>query len=255
MQNCVSVDGDNTACWPSGFEKWGRTSASQVFSPGHCPVGYTSAAMTVAESVTGAVCCLSLLASTCSMLVPIRQEIADSTEITGPVTMWAQPITIQWEEKDLSLFLSVTTTSASTSSSTSSSTTTSEITATSSISTSLALTSTTTSTAATTAGSGSLSAGSSSSGLSTGAGIEIGVGVGVAGVAGLAALALWFFMGKKRNPKTAQELAMTRKIFYEAPNGSYGGLLSTRVPHLQPYKPTELDGYTSRDKHLHELDS
>ncbi|KAJ5672992.1 hypothetical protein N7507_002119 [Penicillium longicatenatum] len=265
MQNCVEVDGDNTACWPSGFNNWGRTSASQVFSPGYCPDGYTSAGLSIAQSVTGAVCCLadfaysvvgeypgciSTLASTNSMLVTIRQETGDSTEITGPVTMWGQPISILWEKKDLSLFVPATTTSASITSNTDS-TTASGTTATSSLSTA------STSPASATSDSGSSSVGSSSGGLSTGAGIGIGVGVGVAGVAGLAALAIWFFMRKKRSQRSTPENPDTRIDFYNprAPGASYNDPANARIPPLQDYRPTELDGYATQEKRFHELDA
>ncbi|KAJ5525228.1 hypothetical protein N7494_011878 [Penicillium frequentans] len=262
MQNCASADGDDASCWPSGFDNWGRVSASQVFSPGHCPVGYTSAGLSIAQSVTGAVCCLSdfdytvvgsypgcisTLASTSSMLVPIRQETGDSTEITGTVTMWGQPISILWEKKDLSLFVSATTTSASSTDSTTASGTTA---------TSLSAASASKASATATAGSDS-SSGGSSGGLSTGAGIGIGVGVGVAGVAGLVALALWLFMRKKRNQKSLSEAPGAPNVFYnpQDPNALYTPPVNAHVPPSQPYRPTELDGYATREKHFHELDT
>lgn len=201
-------------------------------------------AYTVEGSYPG---CISTLASTNSMLVTIRQETGDSTEITGPVTMWGQPISILWEQKDLSLFVSATTTSASSTDSTTASETTAASLSTASASTASTIA----------AAESDSSSGGSSGGLSTGAGIGIGVGVGVAGVAGLAALALWFFMRKKRNQKNPLETPDAPNVFYnpQGPNAPYALPVNARVPPSQPYRPTELDGYATREKHFHELDT
>ncbi|KAJ5993466.1 hypothetical protein N7451_009190 [Penicillium sp. IBT 35674x] len=241
MQNCVSADGDDTSCWPSGFDNWGESARRKFLAPVTVP----SAIHPQVSLLPSLLLAQSAVSpSTSSMLVTIRQETGDSTEITGPVTMWGQPISIIWEKKDLSLFVSATTTSAD-------STTASGTTA-----TSLSTASASTASATATAGSGS-SSGGSSGGLSTGAGIGIGVGVGVAGVAGLAALALWFFMRKKRTQKSLSEAPDTPAIFYnpQNPNAPYTPPVNAHVPPSQPYRPTELDGYATREKHFHELDT
>ena len=45
-------------CFPTGFDGWGRApSFIQVFSPGACPIGYTTANNLYALGTTTAVCC------------------------------------------------------------------------------------------------------------------------------------------------------------------------------------------------------
>lgn len=58
LQNAVATETD-PACFPSGWDHYGRETADLVFSPGYCPVGYTSAYVGVQAPVTTAVCCLS----------------------------------------------------------------------------------------------------------------------------------------------------------------------------------------------------
>lgn len=58
IQNAVA-DYQNTACFPSGFTQYGRAvHNSFVYSPGACPVGYSTAAAFPGETTT-AVCCQS----------------------------------------------------------------------------------------------------------------------------------------------------------------------------------------------------
>lgn len=109
---------------------------------------------------------------TSSTIVTVRQVSAESTQVSGPITMWAQPIEVHLQESDSSLFVSATTTSNSASPTG---------------------TQTSTSGSATPTGGDSGSGDSSSSGLSTGASIGIGVGVGVGALIILAGLGFWFF--------------------------------------------------------------
>lgn len=99
-----------------------------------------------------------MLPSDSSTIVTVRQVSGESTQVSGPITMWAQPIQIQLQATDSSLFTTATSTSTSASGAPSS---------------------------------------SSSSGLSQGASIGIGVGVGVGGALIIAALAFWFFRRRK----------------------------------------------------------
>ncbi|KAJ5691984.1 hypothetical protein N7462_001407 [Penicillium macrosclerotiorum] len=274
MQNCVSVDGDDGACWPSGYNNWGRTIPTQIFSPGHCPQGYTSAGLSISNSMTAAMCCISgfgftsdssyagctsILPSTSSMFVTIRQKTGDTTEVTGPVTMWGAAISIQWEERDLTYWSS---TSATTTDATDSG-----VTAVSAATGAAMAASTATSTA--TAGS-SADVSKSSSGLSTGAGIGIGVGVGVASVAVLAALGFWFFRRKMRKNAVATGTGLSSAAMPMTANGegyvaeiststqgssaSYGTSIPARMAPTQPSRPTEIDNYADREKAFHELD-
>ncbi|OOF94904.1 hypothetical protein ASPCADRAFT_516275 [Aspergillus carbonarius ITEM 5010] len=168
------------SCFPSGFIHTGRIIETDlVYSPGWCPMGYTSANVIISQAVTTAVCCysgfnyyteivyqadgtwtlagcLSNLPSSSSIIVTDRESDI-STQVTGPVTMWAQPIKIEVQSSDLSLFVSVSTTFSV-------SETVSPTTATASV----AVTSSATS-------------GGRANGISNGA--EIGIGVGVGAIA------------------------------------------------------------------------
>ncbi|PWY96237.1 hypothetical protein BO94DRAFT_529630 [Aspergillus sclerotioniger CBS 115572] len=166
------------SCFPSGFTHTGRIIETDlVYSPGWCPVGYTSANVIISQAVTTAICCypgfnyyteivyqadgtwtyagcLSNLPSSSSIIFTDR-ESEISTQITGPVTMWAQPIKVEVQSSDLSLFVSASTTST--------------------------LSETVSSTTASTSASATSSAtsGGRVTGISSGAEIGIGVGVGV----------------------------------------------------------------------------
>lgn len=109
--------------------------------------------------------------------------------------MWAQPIQIQLQASDESLFVSATTTTSSDTSSESSATPTQ--TGPADPTTSGTDTDTDTGT----------DTGRESSGLSTGASIGIGVGVGVAGLIIIAALAFWLF--RRRQNKAKKDLPDT----------------------------------------------
>ena len=56
LQNVVSVV---SSCYPTGFAMSGRAEVPQVYSPGWCPVGYTSADVHIDGKTTSAVCCYS----------------------------------------------------------------------------------------------------------------------------------------------------------------------------------------------------
>ncbi|THW92420.1 hypothetical protein D6C99_06119 [Aureobasidium pullulans] len=150
---------EDPSCYPRGLDGWGRApSFIQVFSPGVCPSGYTTANNGYNGDTTTAVCCSSKFGYTnfistvnaggvtaqyfgCTSIFTDAsattvfaedggEDVITSsmdgtttffTEVSGLITMWAQPITVAFQQRDLSLF---TTSLPSTSSA--SSTTTSE---------------------------------------------------------------------------------------------------------------------------------
>lgn len=71
LQNVVSVV---SSCFPTGFAMSGRAQVPQVYSPGWCPVGYTSADVHIDGKTTSAVCCYSCVTS----LSGIRSNDANS---------------------------------------------------------------------------------------------------------------------------------------------------------------------------------
>lgn len=119
--------------------------------------------------------CTSMLPSSSSTTVGVRQDPGQNTQVTGVVTMWAQPITVELRASDSSLFVPSTTSPGA--------------------STDAQPTSTTSQSSGTAASSTE----SRSSGLSTGAGIGVGVGVGVGGLAMFAALGLWLLRRHRKN--------------------------------------------------------
>lgn len=126
--------------------------------------------------------CTKIFPSGSSTIVTVRQGHGSSTQVTGPVTMWAQPILVELESSDLSLFVSATT------STTQSTPTTTQTTSTTQSQTTGAMT---TSTSPSTTNS------PARSGLSSGAKAGIGVGVGL-GVVGALALVAAFFLIRRR---------------------------------------------------------
>jgi hypothetical protein len=56
LQNALTA---NTRCFPSGFRNSGRSEGHQIFSPGYCADGYTSAGLDFDGPTTTAVCCPS----------------------------------------------------------------------------------------------------------------------------------------------------------------------------------------------------
>ncbi|PIG90075.1 hypothetical protein AARAC_001932 [Aspergillus arachidicola] len=56
LQNAIS---HVTSCYPPGFSNTGRAMATHVFSPRYCPMGYTSAELTIDGPTTAATCCPS----------------------------------------------------------------------------------------------------------------------------------------------------------------------------------------------------
>lgn len=67
LQNVVSVV---SSCFPTGFAMSGRAQVPQVYSPGWCPVGYTSADVHIDGKTTSAVCCYSYVTSLSVILYP-----------------------------------------------------------------------------------------------------------------------------------------------------------------------------------------
>ncbi|KAL3461987.1 hypothetical protein BJX64DRAFT_149226 [Aspergillus heterothallicus] len=257
IQNAAPNDGADPACFPPHFNKYGRKTADAIYSPGYCPEGYTSANLVVTQPTTTAICCLShftyttevmeygnavyagctrMLPSTTSMIVTVRETEGYSTQITGPITMWAQPITVELQASDLSLFVAENTTATTTT------TTTRNIT-TSTTSTAASLATATTPVEPTTTGTEE-STDSSASGISTGAGIGIGVGVGAGGLAVLGAVIVWFLRRRRASKVSAM-------------HGPYQGSSWNELPAAKPYAyryPFELDAGASRkSRSVHEL--
>ena len=137
MQNLNYGDFD-TACFPPEFGAYGRAPSSiQVYSPGACPSGYGTPGVQNFGGTTTLTCCpesfsygstyssinnfgsSSVLFMGCissfsgTTTIPARSGDSDLTTTTlyatgAPVTMWGQPITVEYEQKDLSLFGSAT---------------------------------------------------------------------------------------------------------------------------------------------------
>jgi beta-lactamase regulating signal transducer with metallopeptidase domain len=170
-----------------------------------------------------------MLPSDSSTIVTVRQVSGESTQVSGPITMWAQPIQIQLQATDSSLFTTATSTSASASNS-----------------------ATATATSTSTSASGAPSS-SSSSGLSQGASIGIGVGVGVGGALIIAALAFWFF--RRRKTKKNMDQSYQRAGHPEA--SELGGSSQQTAPesvgtHTRSTNPSELAA-DQGPKPVHEL--
>lgn len=134
--------------------------------------------------------CTSMFPSSSSTTVNVRERPGKNTEITGTITMWAQPITVELQASDSSLFVSSTTLPGTS--------TTSTISTDAQPTSTISQTTSTISQASETTGS---SADSVSSGLSTSAGIGVGVGVGVGGIAVFAALGLWLLRRHRKTKK------------------------------------------------------
>ncbi|KAL4787120.1 hypothetical protein BJX76DRAFT_354529 [Aspergillus varians] len=236
-------------CFLSNFSQVGRRQASLIYSPGWCPMGYSSADVAIDGEVTTPICyfgyhtnvtehgdggldnlagCISILPTGNSTIIPVRQETT-ATRVIGPVTMWAQPITVALESSDSSLFVSPTTSSTASVASETGTTTESES---ESSPTSPSKTQQSSDSDAESAES------SSGGGLSTGAGIGIGVGVGVGGFAVLAAVGLWLWRSRsaKKGPATIERDAAA----YGQPTSQYYG----ETVKLQSWPTTleEMDG-------------
>ncbi|QSS52583.1 hypothetical protein I7I53_08273 [Histoplasma capsulatum var. duboisii H88] len=213
-------------CFPPSFEGSGRGQNQQVYSPGFCPVGYTSPAATTVNGVTTAVCCpsdytyyttlttINFYSSTTifagcisefpeggttTVLARTGQERLVNSVVTGPVSMWGQPLVVQFKSADLSLFTDALTTSSpsttGTTGQTSSPTDTRSRSATPSQAANNNQPSSTSS-----PDSFRPSGDNASTGLSAGA--KAGIGVGVAGLALLLA-ALVFFIRRSRRRRNA----------------------------------------------------
>ncbi|OJD26472.1 hypothetical protein ACJ73_02148 [Blastomyces percursus] len=143
MQNAFNTRDPN--CFPPFFEGTGRGQIQQVYSPGYCPQGYTSPVATTVNEVTTAICCPSDYtyfttvttinfysqttifagcistfpeSSTTTVVARTGQANLAHSVVTGPITMWGQPILVQFQSKDLSLYTNASTTTSSPSTST-----------------------------------------------------------------------------------------------------------------------------------------
>ncbi|KAJ5687102.1 hypothetical protein N7536_009721 [Penicillium majusculum] len=287
MQNAATKDNADPACFPSGYSQYGRIRPTIAYSPGYCPGGYTSADLVIHSPATTAMCCpshfsyyeelrdssttfggcISEFPSSSSTIVTVRQVSQESTQVNGPVTMWAQPIQIELQASDKSLFVSATTTSD----------TTLTTATTSSTQRGPASPNPATPTSPNPADPGT---GTETSGLSTGARIGVGVGVGAAGLIIIAALAFWLFRrrqnkGNKTLPDTpsslggshpeASELGGSTQFgaspSYQRPGhgtpselgGSSQTGTSSVAANTRTTGPSELDAANPGPKFVHEL--
>nr|POE74713.1 hypothetical protein CFP56_37244 [Quercus suber] len=244
-------------CQPPGFKGWGRApDFIQVFSPGVCPDGYTTANEGFSDSTTTAVCCPSsdtnpsnfgyttLLSSVnlgdktalyfgCTSTFPADAGFTTAfaevdgfsssldgtttkfTSVSGPVTMWGQPITVAFQQADLAIFSpSATSTSGSTSSSSSSS-------------------SSSSTTMSGTAAAASATTTSSSANSSLSGGAIAGIIIGAAAVLGLLIGAALFF--RARRHKSAAAAAATTPPM-SGPHGAEGTYYAPdKSGYQQPY--------------------
>ncbi|KAL4801797.1 hypothetical protein BDV18DRAFT_164607 [Aspergillus unguis] len=113
-------------CFPSGFNQAGRDMTDvAVLSPGACPEGYTTntRATTIDGTTTASCClndyyiltssrmqgCISTFTGTTSVAARaggLGKSVDFTTSITvsGTIQMWAQPITIMYQEEELSYY-------------------------------------------------------------------------------------------------------------------------------------------------------
>ncbi|KAJ5422671.1 hypothetical protein N7491_011116 [Penicillium cf. griseofulvum] len=233
IQNAVDKDNADPACFPSGYSQYGRVRPSIAYSPGYCPHGYTSADLVIHSPATTAICC----PSSSSTIVTVRQADEESTQISGPVTMWAQAIQVQLQSSDKRLFVSATTTTTKTRISSdepsdktrtptaSEPSDTAASSTPSSIQTGIAAPETPETPVPAAPGTGV-----ETSGLSTGAKIGVGVGVSAAGLIIIVALLFWFF--RRRHAKGQKSLPETKPY---AEVGELGG--STEVQSVSYQRP------------------
>lgn len=166
--------------------------------------------------------CTRMLPSSSSTTVAVRQEPGHNTEITGTITMWAQPITVELQASDSTLFVSSTTSPGTSADAQPTST---------SQATSISQNSET----------AGPSTDSGSSALSTSAGIGVGVGVGVGGIALFAALGLWLFRRHRKNKKLP------------TPTSQWPQLYTTAQERVEQEFPSELSTVGARKPAIHEL--
>ncbi|KAK8205700.1 hypothetical protein IWZ01DRAFT_529154 [Phyllosticta capitalensis] len=143
VQNQVKYEqgGIDTDCFPSGWRAGGRAYSIQVWSPGACPVSYTTVTEISDSGTTTGVCCYSSFSyygtiSTinyggtnaenfvgCISTLPAGnvtrvpglydQHSLSTTQVTGPITLWAQALTIEYRLNDLALFPALTSSESS----------------------------------------------------------------------------------------------------------------------------------------------
>ncbi|KAL4811607.1 hypothetical protein BDW67DRAFT_171596 [Aspergillus spinulosporus] len=253
LQNAFAT---NTHCFPDGFRNSGRAEGNLVYSPGYCADGYTSAALSFKGATTTVVCCPSDFsyyttlttpngfdqtyifagclstypAASPATVVPARAgnfDITTST-VSGPITMWGQPITVAYEESDLPLFITTTTAtstarallSTATNSAQSSDTGVPETTAVDEIASS--------------------DAEESSAGLSTGA--KAGIGAGAA-AAGVIIFALLFLLFRRSRHRTIDKGAAAGLNGYQHSSGA---------PHS--HTVSEVAGWPSPEREIPEME-
>ncbi|KIW92027.1 uncharacterized protein Z519_07009 [Cladophialophora bantiana CBS 173.52] len=211
----------NTACFPTEFAMYGRAPSSiQVYSPGACPSGYQTPGVFNNDGTTTAICCesgysyatsfstinfftsssvlfvgcLSTFEGTTSVIARANDTDLSSTVVSGPLTMWGQPVTVEYQQKDLSLFGTTSTSSSL------------------SIPTSTTTSSTATATFSVSSGNSTSLLNKDSSDLSTGDK----AGIAIAGIlAVLIAVAIGVFLVRKRRDRRKRRLTNQD---HESPN-------------------------------------
>ncbi|PMD21754.1 hypothetical protein NA56DRAFT_703401 [Hyaloscypha hepaticicola] len=210
IQNALP-NGIDSSYWPPDFADNARGQASEIYSPGYCPSGYTSPVVLPGNGWNfllhntdddqflpehyNLCWCVSIYPES-DGLTAVRARANDTdltvTAISGPVTMCGQPIVVEYQQRALTLF-STSTSTSSISSSTAS----------------LSPSATTNQPAVTSTGSPTPSKNPKSA-LSTGA--RAGIGVGVAIVAlillGIAA----FFIRRKRKARQKPKNGLENKV-------------------------------------------
>lgn len=234
MQNMWLTNAPLT-CFPPYWNSEGRVpkGISYIYSPAACPAGYTSAQQVITGSGSGAntaaVCCyssfsyytvsskqsganfasssfvgcLSIFSGTTTVQARSNDNDLNTTSISGPVTMWAQPLVVQHHSSDLSLFAATTTTSSSISP-------TSDATSASGSSTASVVTPTSTSPASATT-----QAGAKGGGLSTG--VKAGIAIGAIGGFILLCILIAFPLWRRRR----QQRQNVRNPSYVDDNARY----------------------------------
>ena len=175
--------------------------------------------------------------SSSTTVVYARENNRKRTQVSGTITMWAQPISIQLRSSDSSLFTTSTLSPVSSTISPAQPASTTSIAS----QTIDSPTSSTTSSILTDPNSET----SKSSSLSTGAGIGLGVGVGIGGLAILVAIGLLVFRQRRKNKSRQSVISSEWKQPYMVAGFPKAAMLGY---------PTELAA-TSRGRHysMHEL--
>ncbi|KPI38333.1 uncharacterized protein AB675_12033 [Cyphellophora attinorum] len=228
MQNIEPSDFD-IDCWPEDFGGYGRAPSSiQVYSPGWCPEGYATPGQFQADGTTTAICCpssfsygstyssINFFGSSSVLFAGCLSQFSGTTTVSArgndsaipvsgsEITMWAQPISVEYQERDLSLF-DITTSAADADTTTSGGGVSKTATLPSNTVDSPGAAQTSSadgagSSSSADSGNDNTVSNTASSSISTGAIAGIAVGAAIVAIAALAAL-WWFIWRKRRNAR------------------------------------------------------